>query len=329
MNRALIKKSLHETRLLFAACAVWLFAFCWIRVWIVSSMEETRFANILELLGDNLVKTLSPVSLSHLTSFTGRIALAWDDGLVVFVMLAFAIARGSDVVSGELNRGTLEMVLAQPVSRLQVLFSQALVTVTCIGLLSVATWIGTWMGIQTTQARLERQPTLVKIPFGPALPNPFVKTEIEKVPMRSQVEPQSFAPAAVNLFCFGLCFAGGASLLSACDRFRWRTIGIALALFVLQAIAKVVGVLQKETIFGWFKFEWLKYISALTAYEPSRLVEIAVQQPQYTWSLTMPASGGGMSIGPLGYDLILVGLGLICYFAAAVVFGKRDLPAPL
>lgn len=324
MNRALIKKSLHETRLLFAACAVWLFAFCWIRVWIVSSMEETRFANILELLGDNLVKTLSPVSLSHLTSFTGRIALAWDDGLVVFVMLAFAIARGSDVVSGELNRGTLEMLLAQPVSRVQVLTSQALVTMTSIALLSIATWLGTWMGIQTTQARLERQPTLVKIPFGPALPNPFAKSEIEKVPMRSQVEPQSFAPAAVNLFCFGLCFAGGASLLSACDRFRWRTIGITLALFVLQAIAKVVGVLKKETI-----FEWLKYISALTAYEPSRLVEIAVQQPQYTWSLTMPVASGEMSIGPLGYDLILVGLGVVCYFAAAVIFTKRDLPAPL
>jgi len=324
MNRALIKKSLHETRLLFAACAVWLFAFCWIRVWIVSSMEETRFANILELLGDNLVKTLSPVSLSHLTSFTGRIALAWDDGLVVFVMLAFAISRGSDVVSGELNRGTLEMLLAQPVSRLQVLFSQAFVTVTCIALLSVATWIGTWMGIQTTQAKLERQATLVKIPFGPSLPNPFARSEIEKVPMRSQVESQSFTPAAVNLFCFGLCFAGGASLLSACDRFRWRTIGITLALFVLQAIAKVVGVLKKET-----NFEWLKYVSALTAYEPSRLVEIAVRQPEYTWSLTMPAATGEMSIGPLGYDLILVGLGLICYFAAALVFAKRDLPAPL
>jgi ABC-2 type transport system permease protein len=324
MNRALIKKSLHETRLLFAACAVWLFAFCWIRVWIVSSMEETRFANILELLGDNLVKTLSPVSLSQLTSFTGRIALAWDDGLVVFVMLAFAIARGSDVVSGELNRGTLEMLLAQPVSRLQVLTSQALVTVTCIALLSVATWAGTWMGIQTTQARIEKTAMLIKIPFGPALPNPFAAKEIEKVPMRSQVEPQSFAPAAVNLFCFGLCFAGGASLLSACDRFRWRTIGIALALFVLQAIAKVVGVLKQDTLFAG-----LKYISALTAYEPSRLVEIAVHQPEHTWALTMPTANSGWTIGPVGYDLVLAALGIVCYIAAAVVFAKRDLPAPL
>lgn len=324
MNRALIKKSLYEARLLFAACAAWLFAFCWIRVWIVSSMEESRFANILQLLGDNLVKTLSPVSLAHLTSFTGRIALGYDDGLVVFVMLAFAIARGSDVVSGELGRGTMEMLLAQPVSRLQVLTSQAVVTVVAIALLSVATWAGSWTGIQTTQARIERQAALFKIPFGPTILNPLAKVEIETVPMRTQVDPHTLTPAAVNLFCFGFCFAGGASLLSAGDRFRWRTIGITLALFVLQAIAKVVGVLKQGTI-----FEDLRYVSALTAYEPSRLVEIAVQQPQYAWSLTMPAESGAVVLGPLGYDLVLVAIGLGCYVAAAIIFAKRDLPAPL
>ena len=47
----------------------------------------------------------------------------------------FAIARGSDVVSGELGRGTLEMLLAQPVSRLQVLYTQAAVTLVCLLLL--------------------------------------------------------------------------------------------------------------------------------------------------------------------------------------------------
>jgi ABC-2 type transport system permease protein len=324
MNRALLKKSLHEAKVLFAACAAWLFGFCWIRVWIVSSMEESRFANILDLLGDNLVKTLSPVSIQHLVSFTGRIALAYDDGLVVFVMLAFAISRGSDVVAGELGRGTLEMVLAQPVSRLQVLLSQAVVTVAALALLATATFLGTWAGIQTTQAKIERQPALLKIPFGPEIPNPFAKTEIEKVPMRTQVKLQSFAPAALNLFCLGLCFAGGTSFLSACDRFRWRTIGITLALFVLQAIAKIVGVLKKDTV-----FEGLKYVSALTAFEPSRLVEIAVQQPEYAWSFTMTTSSGDFGWGPLAYDLLLVGLGVAGYVAAAVVFSKRDLPAPL
>jgi hypothetical protein len=83
-------------------------------------------------------------------------------------------------------------------------------------------------------------------------------------------------------------------------------------------------VLKKDT-----EFEWLKYVSALTAYEPSRLVEIAVEQPEFTWALTMPAPSGGVTIGPVGYDLILVALGLVSYVAAAVIFSNRDLPAPL
>jgi ABC-2 type transport system permease protein len=324
MNRALLKKSLNEAKVLFAACAAWLFGFCWVRVWIVSSMEESRFATIIDLLGDNLVKTLSPVSIAHLVSFTGRIALAYDDGLVVFVMLAFAISRGSDVVAGELGRGTLEMVLAQPVSRLQVLASQALVTVAALVLLATATLLGTWLGIQTTEAKIERQPLLVKIPFGPSIPNPFAKAKIEKVPMRTQVKLESFVPAAVNLFCLGLCFAGGTSFLSACDRYRWRAIGITLALFVLQAIAKLVGVLKKDTV-----YEGFKYVSALTAFEPSRLVEIAVQQPEHAWSFTLTTSSGDFGWGPLSYDLVLAALGVAGYLAAAVVFTRRDLPAPL
>ena len=34
-------------------------------------------------------------------------------------------------------------------------------------------------------------------------------------------------------------------------------------------------------------------------------------------------------VGPLGYNLILLAIGIGCYIAAAIVFQKRDLPAPL
>ena len=34
-------------------------------------------------------------------------------------------------------------------------------------------------------------------------------------------------------------------------------------------------------------------------------------------------------LGPLGYDLVLLVLGWIAYTASAIIFCKRDLPAPL
>ena len=73
MNAALLKKCLLEVRLLFAACVVLLFAFCFVRVFIVASLELTDFAAIVERLWDKWGK-FSPVPLSHLLSYPGRIA---------------------------------------------------------------------------------------------------------------------------------------------------------------------------------------------------------------------------------------------------------------
>ena len=75
------------------------------------------------------VKKLMPVPIEVLASERGRLAFAYDHPLVALTMTVWAFARGSDAVSGELNRGTLEMVLAQPVRRTTVLLTHAAVTV--------------------------------------------------------------------------------------------------------------------------------------------------------------------------------------------------------
>jgi ABC-2 type transport system permease protein len=320
MHRALLKKSLHETKLLFAGCAIWLFLFSWIRVWIVSRLERGRFQAIIEQLGD-VVSTFSPVPLSHFLTFTGRIAYVYEEPLALLVVLAFAISRGSDVVSGEFNRGTLEMLLAQPVSRWQVMTSQACVTILGIACLASVLWIGTYTGIQTTKAKLERQPQ-IELGFKMSVPVPFTKPVIEKVPMATQVDPVHFIPAAVNLFCLGFCFAGGVSLLSACDRYRWRTVGLAIAFLVLQTVIKVLGVAAKD-------WRWLRYCSVFNAYEPQKFVEIALNRPDYVWTWSMPGPAETTLFGPLVYDAVLLGLGAAFYLAALVVFTKRDISAPL
>jgi hypothetical protein len=60
-------------------------------------------------------------------------------------------------------------------------------------------------------------------------------------------------------------------------------------------------------------FESLAYLSFLTPYEPQRFVD-----PQYDHA----------SLAVI-CDVPLVALGLACYVIAAVIFAKRDLPAPL
>ena len=323
MNRAVLKKCLFEARLLLLACAATLFSFCWLRVWIVSRLEMSSFASIIEKLWDKW-KDFSPVPLSQLLSYSGRIAVGYDEPIVVFSVAIFAIARGSDAVSGELGRGTMEMLLAQPISRLQVLYSQALVTVVALLLLSLAAWGGTYAGIQTNYVTEEAPAPSLRIPgLGIEIPLSFKPGKSITVPMRERVSAMDLLPGAVNLFCFGVCWAGLATLVSACDRYRWRTIGIVSSFFVLQMIMKIAGL----------AVDWLRpllSLSIFTAYEPQKFVSIAVNMPEQTWALLLRDSDGRViDTGPLGYNLILLGIGLAAYLLAGAIFHKRDLPAPL
>jgi ABC-2 type transport system permease protein len=322
MNRTVLKKSLLEVRLLFAACAATLFSFCWLRVWIVSRLEMDSFAAIVEQLWDKW-KDFFPVEVGQLLSYSGRIAVGYDEPVVVFSMAIFAIARGSDAVSGELNRGSMEMLLAQPVSRLQVLYSQAAVTVGAIVLLSLAAWGGTWAGIESTSVVEQVPPPSITVPgFGLRIPLGFGEAKKITVPMRERVDIMTLLPATVNLCCFGICWAGLATFVSAGDRYRWRTIGIVSAFLVISMIAKIAGLAVKP-------LRPLLNVSIFTAYEPQKFVSVAVNSPSETWALTMPGKDGSEILGPLGYNLILVGIGLLAYLLAGVIFHKRDLPAPL
>ena len=151
MNRALLRKNISEARLLLLASVLVMFAFCWVRVWIVSLLPTDRFKTIIEQFRE--FERFLPVPFEQLFTYPGRIALTYDELIVVMCVVIWAIARGSDAVAGELGRGTMEVLLAQPVGRLQVLATQAVVTVTGVAVLAVASWLGLYAGIHTTRWR--------------------------------------------------------------------------------------------------------------------------------------------------------------------------------
>src|SRR5690242_9388332 len=116
MFRLLIKKAFLESWLLLAACSLMLLVFCWVRVWIVTRFELQRFQGFLDQLRQ--FEQFMPVPLEQVLTYPGSLALTFDEPVLLLCILVWSISRGSDVVSGELGRGTLEMLLAQPVSRL-------------------------------------------------------------------------------------------------------------------------------------------------------------------------------------------------------------------
>jgi ABC-2 type transport system permease protein len=322
VNLALLRKCLLETRLLFGATALLVFSFCLVRVFIVASLETSDFAGIVERLWDKWEK-FAPVPLAHLLSYPGRIAIAFDEPIVVFGISIFAIARGSDVVSGELNRGTLELLLAQPITRRQVLATQSIVTIGCVVLLALCTWGGTWCGVQLATVKETPPPPQLKLPGFPAIPLPMRTSEPVELPMREKVDLHVFWPGVVNLFCLGAAVAGFSTLVSALDRYRWRTIGIVAAFYIVSLIFKIVGL-------AFERFQWLRGLSLFTAYEPQRFIALAVRSPAEAWTFVQTdPSLGTMALGPLGYSAILLAIAAVSYLAAAIAFERRDLPAPL
>lgn len=321
----LLNKCYREGRWLFACIAAIMASFCWLRVWMVSRIDATRFEGIVDLLPTEWQK-FSPVDIQFLITYTGRMAAAYSEPLVVFGVAAWAISRASDVISGELSRGTMEMLLAQPLSRWRVLWTHSLVTTIGTILLASTAWMSTTVGIHTLQIREEYRPTIpLPLPgplFGAPVPNPLASKQVRLIPMSKKVQAGEFLPAAVNLVCFGFFMAGVTTLFSACDRYRWRTIGAACGVIVLSIICKLTGMADV----GW---NWLRYFSVFSLYEPEHLIMIAHQFPDQAWSwLWRNESGELAGLGPLSYDTILLLLGLLAYAVAAVIFHRRDLPAP-
>jgi len=322
MNRALIRKSIGDGKWLLLGCAVTLFAFCWMRVWLVSLVDMNRFQQILDLLPGDW-KRFSPVDIEWLVTYTGRIALTYDEPLVVLCMTLWAIARGSDVVSGELGRGTMEMLLAQPLSRMQILVTQSSVTVVGIVILALASWAGIVVGVETTTVTEEVRPTF-NIPLTEMhVPIPFAEPEKVESPMSEKVDNLDFVPAVFNFAALGLFLAGLSTLMSAWDRYRWRTIGIVVTFYIAFTIIKIAGMAADH-------LAWLKYLTIFTAFEPEVFVSIAIDTPDQAWNFLLRDEAGEITgLGPTGYNLILVVTGLIAYALAARIFARRDLPAPL
>jgi len=321
INRSLINKSIVESRLLLVCCMAALFGFCWTRVWLVSQFEMSRFQTIVEQFQQ--FERFFPVPFEQLFTYAGRIALTYDEPIVVVCISLWAIARGSDCISGEIGRGTMEMLLAQPVSRVQVLWSHVLVTVAGTGLLAIASWLGVYVGIQTTVVEEPAPAARVTIPwFGVEFPNPLAPVQMERVPMRERVRATWFVPAAFNLFSLGVFGAGLSTLMSAFDRYRWRTIGIVAGFYLVQMTLKIVGLAADH-------LSWLSRLTFFTAYEPERFVSVAIHNSERTWSLWFRDAQGLSVLGPLGYNLILLGLGFAAFVGATIVFRIRDLPAPL
>ncbi len=239
MNPALWRKAIAEAWRQFLVSALVLWLFGWLFVWLMSQFRTGVASKLLHLLPD-FVGRLAGVPLAELATPTGRLSVLYVHAVTLVVLVGWALGRGSAVVSGEIGRGTMDLLLVLPIRRRSVIAASAVVTTAGTALLVLALWLGQGMGLVTVA--LEEP-----VPLG------------------------RFLPGAMNLAAMIFCLAAITTLFSSWDRDRWHTILWVGGVFTLSAILKMVARL-------WSAGAWLRYVSFLTAYEPQRLVLAAPEE---------------------------------------------------
>ena len=244
MRWALWAKTINDAWVLTAAAGALLFLFSGLYVFMGSQFEDENLATLLEMLPP-FVSKITPIPFNEMVKPLGRIAGLLVDPTLFLTCGLWAIARGSDAVSGELNRGTMEILLAQPVPRYQIMLVQAVVTtlsaMVLVGIVFVGVSLGVWM-----------------------------------VGFKEPVSMWHFARGLVNLFSLIFCLAAVTTLLSSVDRYRWRTLALGGGFMVTQLIIKVLSRLRDD-------FGFLRYTTIYGAYEPWWVISADNESYMRTW----------------------------------------------
>lgn len=266
MNRILLVRTLRDSLwLLLGSCAL-LYTFVWVRVWVSAQFKSQQMVKLLADFAPDFVRQVLPVEIEVAASTSGRLAMSYEEPLALALVSFWAISRGSDVVAGELGRGSLEMTLAQPVRRIEWLLSHSVVTWLGTAALASTAWLATWTGIMTIE-------------------------------LEEPVAARIFAVAAFNLFSLGIFLAGLSTFLSSIDQSRSRVVGITVAVFAVQLIQEVVGRAAPEEYVNVKRLgDW----SFLTAFEPQVLVhEIRTGAPE-AWTTFWEYNGALLALGLFG-----------------------------
>ena len=259
MFRALAIRSFRDGLTLLASCCSLMFAFIWLRLWIVSQMDFQEAIGMFTKVIPEFIEKMLPVPIEVIATIEGRVTFGYEELPVGLLIALWTVARGSDCLAGRLGDGTMEMLLSQPVRRLTLMSSHVAVTVLGVGLIALSAWFATAVGIATIAFD---EPTSAIVYF----------------------------PAVVNVFTIGVFMAGAATLASALGRSRAHAVAIFVGFYVVEFTCKILGLLASKMV-------WLKKLSFLSAYEPTLITIGLHNEPAEYWPIFWQYNGLLLALG--------------------------------
>jgi ABC-2 type transport system permease protein len=225
--------------------------------------------------------------------------------LVQAVVCIWAIGRGGGAIAGEIDRGTMELLLAQPVARWKVILAHLLVDLTVIPMLCFALFAGLRFGVWLV-GDFTVDPGVYEAVHMP----------VPKVLPTYSVNPNVILPGLANTAALLFAVSGYTMWLSAAGRSRTKVLGFAIMITLTMFLVNVIGQL-------WDGLTFLRPFTVFYYYQPQAI------NMKGAWGIDPGVAITGRAWGQVNVVLLLSLVGAVGYAMALRTFVKRDVPAPL
>ena len=322
MTFVLYRKLLRDVRTPLIAVSLLLFGFAglWVRV---TQQVTTQISPLLTLAGT--IQGMGPMFFHNLffrgpgkilQTFLGgedvtfldpqdTLAIVCMHPLVQAIVCIWAIGRGAGAIAGEIDRGTMELLLAQPVARKRVILAHLLVDVTVIPILCVALFAGLHFGVWIV-GTFTVDPGVYHAMHVP-VPNPLPSYTVNANVVR---------PGLANMAALLFAVSGYTMWLSAAGRSRTRVLGLAILVTLVQFLVNVIGQL-------WDGLAFLRPFTVFYYYQPQAI------NLKSAWTVDPGLAWTGKPLIGVNVVLVLGLVGAVGYAMALRTFVRRDVPAPL
>ncbi len=264
------------------------------------------------------------LSLDHATDM---LSIGYVHPVIELMFCVWAIGRAASAIAGEVDRGTMELLLAQPLARFKLILAHFIVDLVTIPVLCLSLWAGTCLGTYLNPIQVVDAPELKLPDVTYSLQVGPLKYSVQApIQMEKETEEQKQARLHVALLDFlpalplagGLIFAvsGYTMFLSALGRFRMRVLMVAIGVTVVQFLINLLGQM-------WDFAAYLRPFTIFYYYQPQQTI---LGQGS---CVTLAEWNGGQPLCSVPMLAVLLAVGFLGYGLALWTFNRRDLPAPL
>lgn len=147
MNSSLLFASFKEKSKTIFSYAFGSVLYLWLLIWVYPSISKANGMNdILKSMPENLLKAFG--FEGGITSLASYLAGEYYGLLFILIMAVYCVSTANGLIAKLVDRGSMAYLLATPVSRAKIAFSQATVLIGGLILICFFTTIGGLLGVQ-------------------------------------------------------------------------------------------------------------------------------------------------------------------------------------